>query len=213
MSIVVAIVGSDSAVVATDSRCVEPDGSVRDDFRKAFTMEDRHAIGGHSGLLQIRGRPIADLLNELPFDRIRTIDDLAAEAMTLLEESLSNIDPVDVVLEWRKVDVILVARPGLDQRGRPVIRAVVLRPDQSTGRVVGVIRDFACGWCATGDDAAMGSVINQLKCHRPRPGQLPGPRLKALARRLVYLGIATAGTDPRFPTVRTCGGPECVVSL
>ncbi len=50
MSIAVALLGADTAVVATDSRCISAQGVLRDDCDKTFELLEGSLIGACTGL-------------------------------------------------------------------------------------------------------------------------------------------------------------------
>jgi hypothetical protein len=213
MSILVALTGSDASVVATDSRCIESDGTVRDSSAKTFRLPGGLAVGGHTGLLRFSGRTIPEWLECLPLGTVNTLDDLAREAKLLLEAEMSAISEVEVGFPHRRADIVLVGHDDLSESGCPVlIRAVVLRPDTDTRRVRGEIRPFiSC--CAAGDDEAISAVLKRVRGLHPQPGDLPRKRLATAARGLVALGIKKGGMSPNFPTVRSCGGKVSLVFL
>ncbi len=219
MSIAIALIGANSALVATDSRRVESDCSVCDDFPKTFTLSAKHVIGTYTGLLEVNGRTIPDLLADLPFDRIKTIDDLACEANAFLEDLLS-CEPADVAFEHRRVAVLFVARPNFGLKGCTfTTRSVFLNPDVNQKRVSGKTSSFDSqppGWagCAVaGDDLSQNAVIGFLNLQNPPPRQLSRPALRALAVQTVRLGIRKAGPLSHCPGTASCGGIPSILFL
>lgn len=108
MSILVALKGCDSALVATDSRCIGPDGTVDDGVPKTFRLPAAWAIGGHTGLLRFSGRTIPQWLETLPFATISMLDDLAKATKCLFESQMQSISPTEVGFTHRRLDVTLV---------------------------------------------------------------------------------------------------------
>jgi hypothetical protein len=53
MSVFVALIGSNASVVATDSRCIQSVGTVRDDSPKTFRLSKASIVGGHTGPARI----------------------------------------------------------------------------------------------------------------------------------------------------------------
>ena len=211
MSILVAITGPKQAIVATDSRRVENDGQVRDDFCKTFRLDRIPIIGGHTGLLEFAGRTLPDWIKQLPLPEIKTIDELASAANEMMKVKLAAVDPAEVSFEWRKMDIVFVGRPDLRTKGRCTIRAVVLRPSAQLQSITCEIRTFE-GYCVTGDDQPQSAVLQVLRSHRPPPNTLPADRLRQLAKKAICVGIERASPHPKFG-VPTCGGSQCIVSL
>jgi hypothetical protein len=213
MSVVLAMAGLDGAVVASDCRRVEADGSVHDDLPTVFTKMDGRVIGAYTGVLQVAGREIADLLAGLPWEQIETVDGLAGEVKILLEEALTNMSPDEAAFEQRRLDVVLAARPNLNSRGRPVIRGLVFTPDAASQRVVGRIDKYREGWYVAGDDAAKMAVTKVLRGYVPTPSRLPRSRLVVLASNVIDAGVAASGPHAQYPETKACGGPAKVASL
>jgi hypothetical protein len=213
MSVFVALTGSDGSLVATDSRRIESDGTVRDDFPKTFRLPKASIIGGYTGLLEFSRRSIPEWLETLPLPSLATLDDVAREAKLLFEAEMSTISNCKVGFQHRRSDIVLVGHDDLgEKRGLVLIRAIVLRPDAASNRVLGEVREFS-GFCATGDDAAMKAVLSGIRAMRPAPHALPKKRLAAAARDLIALGVRKAGMSPNFPSVSSCGGPASIVFL
>jgi hypothetical protein len=213
MSVLVALTGSDASLVATDSRRIGPDGTFRDDFRKTFRLSSASIVGGHTGLLEFSGRSIPEWLETLPLVSLTTLDDVARQAKLMFEAEMSSISACEVAFQHRLSDVVLVGYYDLGRRRSPVlIRAIVMRPDTASNRVLGEVREFA-GFCATGDDDAKNAVLSGVSAMRPAPHALPKKRLAVAARNLIALGVRSAGMSPNFPGVNSCGGPASIVLL
>jgi hypothetical protein len=213
MSVLVALTGCDSSLVATDSRRVESDGTIRDDYPKTFRLSGVLSIGGHTGLLEFSGRTVPDWLHTLPLSSMTSLDALVADAKALFESQMGSIAKQEVSFSNRRADIVLVGHAGLRQRKSPVlIRALVLRPDHTTRRVLGEVRSFT-GYCATGDDSAMNAVLAQIRALQPSTHVLPRKRLNAAAKMLIDLGVRRAGSHSAFPTVPSCGGPCNLIFL
>lgn len=213
MSVLVALTGSDASVVATDSRRIGHDGTFRDDFPKTFRLSSASIVGGHTGLLEFSGRSIPEWLETLPLLSLATLDDVAREAKLLFEAEMSTISDCEVGFQHRLSDIVLVGHDDLgDKRRSVLIRAIVLRPDAASNRVLGEVREFT-GFCATGDDDAKNAVLSRISAMRPAPHALPKKRLAVAARNLIALGVRSAGMSPNFPGVNSCGGPASIVFL
>jgi len=205
MSVLIAIVVPDSAIIATDSRRIESGGTFRDDFVKTFRPRKGHVIGGHTGLLEFSGRTVPAWFDSLPDECFTSLDSLATAAKVLFENEMSKIDSSEVAFVHRLADIVLVGDPDLKISKRSQsIMAIVLRPHPTSGRVVGEVRKFS-GYCATGDDMAMNAVLGMMEVIRPQ--NLPTTRLASTATRLIAFGVKQCGTSRSFPEVRTCGGP------
>ena len=213
MSVLVAITGSDSSLVATDSRRIESDGAVRDDFPKTFRLSGVLVIGGHTGLLEFSGRTVPAWLETLPLSSLNSMDALVKDTKALFETQMTGIAEQEVGISHRRIDIVLVGHADLRERKSPVlIRAIVLRPDLSRKRISAEIQEFT-GYCATGDDNAMTAVLSQIRVLRPAPQALPKKRLAAAARNLIHIGVRKAGCSPVFPTLSSCGGPASLIFL
>jgi len=211
MSILIAITGSDSALVATDSRRIESDGTIRDNFPKTFRLRKDHVIGGHTGLLEFSGRTVPAWLNSLPDDCFVSMDALVAGSKALFEDEMSKIDEKEVIFDQRRADIVIVGTSDLkDEKSQPCIRAIVLRPELATRRVTSEIRSFN-GYCAAGDDAAIKAVLGRMKVLRPQT--LPRKRLTTAAMNIIAVGVQKAGVSASFPTVSSCGGPASLTFL
>ena len=211
MSVLIAIAGPDSAIIATDSRRIESDGTIRDDFGKTFRPRKGRVIGGHTGLLEFSSRTVPAWIDSLPDDCFISLDSLVSAAQVLLEREMSKIDSSEVGFEHRLADIVLVGDPDLKTSNRsPSIKAIVLRPDPKSGRVVGEVRTFN-DYCATGDDMAMKAVLGMMEVLRPQ--YLPTKRLASTATKIIAFGVQRCGTSSSFPDVRTCGGPAALKTL
>jgi hypothetical protein len=212
MSVLIAIAGPNSAIIATDSRRIESGGTFRDDFGKTFRPRNGHVIGGHTGLLEFSGRTVPAWIDSLPDDCFISLDSLVTAAKVLLESEMSKIDSSEVGFEHRMADIVLVGDPDLISSKRaPRIMAIVLRPDPTTERVVGKVREFS-GYCATGDDTAKNAVLQLMKTLKLTQN-LPTNRLKQIAISIISRGINQCGTSRSSPEVRTCGGPAALKTL
>lgn len=213
MSVLIALTGSDASIVATDSRRIESDGTVRDDFPKTFRLSKALIVGGHTGLLAFSRRSVPEWLETLPLPSIATLDNVARDAKLLFEAEMSGISNSEVGFQHRRCDIVLVGHANLgEKRGLVLIRAIVLRPDTASNRVLGEVREFS-GYCATGDDDAMNAVLSRIRAMRPAPHALPKKRLAAAARDLIALGVRKAGMSPNSPGVNSCGGRARIVFL
>jgi hypothetical protein len=215
MSFLVALAGSRSALIATDSRRIENNvGTVRDDFSKVFRLSGVLVIGGHTGLVEFSGRTVPAWFQTLPISSWCSMDSLVREAKAFFEEQMTNIAEEEVGFQYRCVDIVLVGFADLKKRKGPVIiRAIVLRPDSFGKRVTAEIRKFTGGFCMAGDDAAMKAVDRQIRALRPSPQCLPEKRLETVARNLVNIGVKKAGCSPTYPTLSSCGGPTNLMLL
>lgn len=203
MSILVAMIGSDASVVATDSRRIESDGTVRDDAKKTFRLSELSVVGGHTGLLEFGGRSIPEWLNTISIDGLASIDEFAAQAGSLLETEMTKMAESEVGFIHRIANVALVGRTRLGNKGAVAIRVVELRPDNCKKTVVSKVVAFPIS-CTMGDPAAQDAVAARL--HKNGMQRLPRKRLHRFVDSLVATGISASGLAPNR-NVASCGGP------
>ena len=142
MSILIAIGGNAAPLVATDSRVVEPDGTIHDDWGKTFRLNGVRVIGGYTGLVRFKGRRIPDLLQTLDLETISSLEQLADQARALLETELASISESEVTIKARKLDVVVLGYSEIrKKKGPPIAYGVVIRPKDS-GVIEGEIRQF-----------------------------------------------------------------------
>ena len=213
MSVVVALQGSDAAVVASDGRRFEPNGEARDDYSKAFRIPTVGVLGGHVGLLEFAGQSIPAWLQAIALADVATLDEFALAAQLLLETEMTRIPDGEVALQHRVTDIVLVGHSQLQDRQSPTaIRAVVLRPDTDAGCVRGEIREFV-GYCVAGDDDAQAAIHRYIATLGLDLQGLQNRRLQRQARTLISVGIQASGDSPHFPGVASCGGPASLVVM
>lgn len=209
MSILIAMIGSDASIVATDSRRIESDGTVRDDARKTFRIRELSIIGGHTGLLEFGGRTVPEWLQSLPLDHEATLDEVASMAAALFEVEMTRIDNSEVGFLNRIANLAFVGRISKSGSGATSIRVIELRPDTVKGTVIAAIKTFSTS-CVMGDPKAQRVVSVQLK--KGGSQRLPIRRLTKFVKGLVALGIQASGMAPGR-SVRSCGGRVQVQSM
>lgn len=211
MSILVAMIGRNASLIATDQRRIESDGSFRDDYPKAFQTKFEGVIGGSVGLLEFSGRTVEEWINSLPHQSFETVEILAQETATLIERELLEVDPSEVGFAHRRLDVVLLGKsPTAENPKATEIRTIGFSPDANSQTIRVECNRFP-QWCVAGDDAATDAI--KLKLSPLNVGALPKNKLKGLAELLIHTGTRKAGRSMGNPAVLSCGGRPWVTVL
>jgi len=205
MSLIVAILGKNCGVVASDSIMVSPQGDTSFDFDKTFSIQRPLMIAAHVGLLEFKGLKIADHVREitvkLKFENFRNAADQIALGL------IERLNFSEITFESRKVELLILGRKKF-RSGRYEIRSIDLRPNFNTG-IIDYIPGFYHGDGAlahSGDDQAREYVKEFLNRIRDKIPAMKTDQLKQTVVDAITLGIERCGRHPRFSAVPACGG-------
>ncbi len=189
MSLLVALTCPDCAVISTDRRCIRGPKDVSDTYDKTFSLGDGMVIAGVTGILEINGKPISDLIAQAwP---AKTLRDLAEAARCILETELRKYT--------KGTELVLVGSENLDRSGRPVILIV-----NAEG---GAKPAFSTRW--NGHIYVTGQAEARDAARRPLDLAGWGPvlgKLRRDAEEAIKIGIQRTGDSPDHPGVAACGG-------
>jgi hypothetical protein len=212
MSLIVALLGKNCGVVASDSIKVSPQGDVSFDFDKTFSLQRPLMIGAHVGLLEFAGAKIADhvygIAAESKLGSIREVADRIAL------ELIKKLNLSEIAFENRKVELLTLSRKKF-RSGRYEIRPIDLSPNSNTGVIdyIPGLYHSAGALAHSGDDQARVHVKEFLDRIRDKIPAMKMAQLKQISLDAITYGIERCGKHPRFPDVPACGGPPCAIAI
>jgi hypothetical protein len=219
MSIVIALVAPYQGVVASDGRLfasgkvesgkVVQSGAIdSDEFNKTFAIGERTLVGAFAGLMRFSGKDIGEHVREI-FDNANCANAGLAQVVEIVEKEMvsrvSGIDGQEVVFDFRKLDLLLVAGKSLSKKEHQ-IAALSLFPRDGTiaSKLELVPADGGLRFYIFGEDNARAGACRFLKANSSPNKSLTF--LKILAARAVKVGINKAGVRPEGGSEAACGG-------
>jgi hypothetical protein len=212
MSLAIALLGSRSGAVASDSIRVSPSGSAEFDYDKTFSLAGINILGAHVGLLEFSGRTIAEHVNDIVSnsrqDNMRKIAELIASQL------IEKLSASEIIVEERKVEILFVGRKKF-RAGRYEIRCIDIKLNPDTGQIEsrpGFFKNPGA-FVHTGDEKAREAAEKFLISKSDKISGGQANQLKRIAAEAIRQGIANCGQHPKFPDIPACGGEPCVLAI
>jgi hypothetical protein len=219
MSIIVGLASDYNGIVASDGRRFAPgkveNGKVvapgpvdSDEFDKTFEIAGGVIVGAFAGLMCFSGKNVGEHVAEI-FKSCDCAGSAFAEVVSTvrreMESRLLEIDEEEVVLSFRKIDLLLVAGAQLGKKGHQ-IAAVRLFPDNGgiKSELEMVFPNGAVRYYVFGEDKARDGAFRVMKANSST--NKSATFLKMLAARAVKAGINKAGPRPDGGSEAACGG-------
>ena len=228
MSVIVSLVSSKGAIVASDGRMygpavfrewglVEiPSKILSDEHDKTFKLERLGLCSTFCGLMSFSGRSIPEHVNELASSIcLEVIDtwDIAETIGNGMKGRLENVDANEVGVAFRTIDLLFSGRQV--KGGGPGTVAIRLA---SEGKSIGIeSKTFHAngGWayCSAGDDLAKAECLQFLDRTKQAGTQgLGTSTLGTLARKTIRRGIKKSGLY-KGNGCPSCGGKTFVKQI
>jgi hypothetical protein len=209
MSVAVACLGNNCAVVATDSQAVGQDGnivSVR--FDKTFYLFDKQIAAAQIGLLENNHSRISDILMNhfANIPRPATLSDVVEIIKIQLASYLNStvINAVD-----NNVRILLAGRTGIHTGQYRIYRIDIEESKQTTG----IFTASNSYHTSAGTELFAGNqkAIAAISAALPDFSGYSIRKLRSMANMLIGIGIENTGNyDPPIQHIHACGGVPMV---